>query len=362
VTHPAVLPSMSAYVVSAPGSGDWATVQTPAPDAHEVLVEVQAVGLCGTDAHLFDGSSPNVRLGLTTYPWRPGHEWSGTIVAVSPEVHDFRPGDRVVGDPFVNCGRCVVCRNHGRAAHCPNRTEIGVRGGRDGALAQYLVVPQANLAGIPETVSFADAVLAEPATTALHALEVAGQKPGSPLAVIGTGTLGLIVAQVALAAGSPVTVIGIDAVGMQAAADAGASIAAPGELEAGTFLSVVEASGATPSLAEAGRLAAVGGRVGLLGFPSSPTVPIDAAGLIVNGVGIQAVLGGIDRMRDALRLIERGIINAASLIDSIHSWDETTTLIEQLGMPRPRPKVILDLAGLSSAGNLVAAGKEAPDD
>ncbi len=346
--------TMPAYVVTAANQGGWVTAPIPSPGDDEVLIEISAVGLCGTDAHLYDGTSPNLRLGVTSYPWRPGHEWSGTVVAVGDRVRDFGIGDRVVGDPFVNCGRCDVCRERGRAAHCQERTEIGVRGGRDGALARYLAAPTANLTRIPDSVSFAHAVLAEPATTALHALEAARFRPGAPIAVIGTGTLGLIAIQVALAAGSPVTAVGIDPVGMQAAARAGAELAEPGALEGGRFGSVVEASGAPPSLGEAGRLASIGGHVGLLGFPSAPTVPVDAAGLILGGVTIEAVLGGIDRMGDALRLIERGVIDAGSLIDAVHGWEESTALLGTLGRSRPRPKVIVDLEGLPAADQLGA--------
>jgi 2-desacetyl-2-hydroxyethyl bacteriochlorophyllide A dehydrogenase len=221
-----------------------------------------------------------------------------------------------------------------------------VRGDRDGALAEFVRVPAANLSVIPDAVEFAQAVLAEPATTALHALEAAQFRPGAPVAVVGTGTLGLIVAQIAIAAGSPVTAVGVDPVGLALAESAGAASVRPGEATASSFGAVIEASGASSGLLEAGRLAAIGGRIGLLGYPAEPNVPVDAAMLIVNGVTIEAVLGGIDRMGDALRLIERGVIETSTLIDSIHSHHEVPSLFSSLTSPRPRPKIIVDLSAL----------------
>lgn len=337
---------MPAFVVDAPRSGSWQAVSIPDARSNTAVVRVRAVGLCGTDAHLWTGESPNIQRGLTTYPWRPGHEWAGEIVAVEDEgglVDWLTPGTTVVGDPFVNCGRCATCRAGGRSAHCPHRVELGVRGDAAGALAEYLAVPIANLTPVPVGVSPAAATLAEPATTALHAWQAADLQPGGRACVIGTGTLGLIAIQVAVHAGADVIAIGVDDAGMELAARAGARVFRPGEAPGDSCSAVVEASGAQPSLLEASRVVGVGGAIGLLGFPAAPTVPVDAAGLILAGAGIRAVLGGIDRMADALQLISVGIIDPDLIIDAVRPAAEAAECFDELLEPRLRPKLIVEI-------------------
>ncbi len=347
---------MRAFLVDAARQGSWRPTRMPDPAPGTALVRVRAVGLCGTDAHLWTGLSPNLQRGLTTYPWQPGHEWCGEVVAVAGGAVGGHPvvGDLVVGDPFVTCGTCEVCRRRGRAAHCPNRVEIGVRGHAPGALAEFVRVPVANLTRVPDGVRPIEATLAEPATTALHALDVARLRPGGDACVIGTGTLGLIAIQVAVAAGADVSAVGVDDAGLALAESIGATVARPGELAGGAFDTVIEASGARTSLAEASRLVSVGGSIGLVGYPAEAQVPIDAAGLIMAGASLHGVLGGIDRMRDALVLISRGVIDPAALIDGVHGPERAAQCLDDLMSSRARPKLVIAW----EPGELSAQGTE----
>src|SRR3954468_11415306 len=109
----------------------------PTPGPGELLIEPTAVGICGTDIEIFDGSLAYFRMGIAEYPIVPGHEWTGTVVDVGPGVGGLSPGDRVVGEVAIGCGVCVRCLA-GRRHLCSKRTETGIVH-MDGAMASRLV-------------------------------------------------------------------------------------------------------------------------------------------------------------------------------------------------------------------------------
>src|SRR3954451_6862655 len=113
----------------------------PAPGEGQLLIEPTAVGICGTDIEIFDGSLAYFRMGIASYPIVPGHEWTGEVVEVGPDVAGFSPGDRVVGEVAIGCGICVRCRA-GRSHLCDRRTETGIVH-MDGAMATRMVFPAA---------------------------------------------------------------------------------------------------------------------------------------------------------------------------------------------------------------------------
>ena len=191
---------MAAVVFPRARELDWQRVPIPAEAPGTVLVRIARLDICGTDVHLFTGEIAYMKNGLSSYPFRPGHEWSGTVVAVADDVSEVAPGDRVVGEPFLSCGRCEQCRL-GRRNHCPARHELGVRGDSPGAAAEYLRVPVGNVARIASSVDSSNAVPCEPFVTVLHALSATRLEPGERIGVIGAGTIGLLAVQVASAMG-----------------------------------------------------------------------------------------------------------------------------------------------------------------
>jgi len=134
---------MRAFVVTGPGSAEVREVPDLTPPEGEVVVDVERVGLCGTDVEFFTGHMAYLADGNAWYPMRLGHEWCGVVSALGPGVDLGWLGRRVTGDTMLGCGRCRLCAS-GRQHVCASRQEIGIRQGRPGALAERLAVPRAG--------------------------------------------------------------------------------------------------------------------------------------------------------------------------------------------------------------------------
>lgn len=189
---------MKALVLTEYMKLQYQDVPDPAPAPEEVLVEVKACGICGSDVHGMDGSS-----GRRIPPIVMGHEASGVITKTGSAVHNFRAGDRVTFDSTVYCGECWYCRR-GDINLCDNRRVLGVSCGeyrRYGAFAQYVTVPERILYRIPDELSFEHAALTEPVSIAVHAVERTPVSLGDTAVVAGTGMIGLLVVQALRAAG-----------------------------------------------------------------------------------------------------------------------------------------------------------------
>jgi threonine dehydrogenase-like Zn-dependent dehydrogenase len=172
-------------------------VPRPVPSRDECLVRVRVAGICGTDLQLLDG--------YAGFRGIPGHEFVGEVVeAGSPELAGL-VGRRVVGEINAGCGRCVWCEG-GIREHCVDRTVLGIRG-RDGAFAEYLVLPAANLHAVPDEVRDRAAVFVEPLAAACRVLEQV-DVAGRPVAVLGDGRMGLLSGLVLRSAGARVTIVG----------------------------------------------------------------------------------------------------------------------------------------------------------
>ncbi|MBO0871552.1 MAG: alcohol dehydrogenase catalytic domain-containing protein, partial [Micromonosporaceae bacterium] len=174
---------MLAAVITAPGAVEVSTVDDPAPGEREVVVEVGACGLCGTDLHILRGEF------APTLPVIPGHEFAGEIVAVGSGVRDRRVGERVAVDPSLHCHECHYCRR-GRGNLCERWAAIGVTG--PGGAARYAVAPEANCVPLPEHVRTEDAALIEPLSCAVHGYDILRGTLGASVLIYGSGTMGLM--------------------------------------------------------------------------------------------------------------------------------------------------------------------------
>lgn len=169
-----------------------------APRPGDCTVRVLMAGICGTDVQLLEG--------YAAFTGIPGHEFVGVVDAVGDRRDDGWIGRRVVGEINVGCGRCRDCRA-GIEEHCEARTVLGIRD-RDGAFAQYLSLPAANLHAVPDAVDSETAVFVEPVAAACRILEQVAIAPGTRVAVLGDGRMGLLAAQVLRTATDAVTIIG----------------------------------------------------------------------------------------------------------------------------------------------------------
>ena len=185
---------MKAVRMYAPGDLRVEEVQKPSPEADEVLIKVEAVGVCGSDI-------PRANVyGAHVSPITLGHEFSGTIEELGSGVEGLQTGDPVVVAPLIPCYACTWCKQ-GAYSLCENYDYYGSR--RDGAMAEYVAVKQGNVLKLPAGVSFEDAATIDPCANAMHALACAGFTGKETLTVYGMGAIGMYILQCAKAMGAP---------------------------------------------------------------------------------------------------------------------------------------------------------------
>lgn len=163
--------------------------EPPAPDPCDVLLKVEMVGVCGSDVHYY--AEGRIGTQHVTYPYRIGHEFSGTVLKKGAEVENLNPGDRVAVDPAIACGSCDQCRA-GRENTCRNILFLGCPGELHGCLTEKIVMPAGCCFPIPENLSLAEGALVEPLSVGLYAVDhLSGIKPGLSSAILGCGPIGL---------------------------------------------------------------------------------------------------------------------------------------------------------------------------
>jgi 2-desacetyl-2-hydroxyethyl bacteriochlorophyllide A dehydrogenase len=271
---------MKAIVLDGPGR--LTLVEVPPagrPAAHEALVRVRRVGVCGTDLHAFKGEQPFV-----TYPRVLGHELGVEVVGVGEGVEGLRAGDRCAVEPFINCGGCVACRR-GKTNCCERLRVLGVHA--NGGMRETLIVPADKLHK-SETLSFDQLALVEPLCIGAHAVARAQVEQGESVVVIGAGPIGLSVIQFACAAGARVTVLDVNEERLGFAREH-FQVAAVIKVEddvleqvrevavRGLPTAVFDATGSLRSMNAAFDLVAYGGRLVLVGFCQG-AVTFDDAG------------------------------------------------------------------------------------
>jgi L-iditol 2-dehydrogenase len=316
-------------------------VATNAPGC--LLVAVRYVGLCGTDLGFWDGSSNYLRDGDKSYPFVFGHEWSGHVVEVSPDVRGFAPGDRVAGHNFRPCGSCAHCRRD-RIMYCPDRGEMGVLGPEPGAAAQFLRVPAGTVVVLPETVDDREAALLEPCAAAMHAVERLDVGPGEEVAVLGGGTLGLAAAQIARSREAHVHLYDPAPRARGLARELGFSDAGePGEAPRRQFDAVIEASGAPEAVRLAPLLCSPGGRLAQLGTPHGPVDGMPVSSLVLGNISLHAVLSGVNHWTQLLDLVSAGQVELAPLVDAVIPLAQARAAFErQSARDRARPKILIE--------------------
>jgi L-iditol 2-dehydrogenase len=324
---------------------------TPIPGPQEVLVQVAACGICGSDVHGYDGST-----GRRIPPLVMGHEASGTIAAVGAEVSEYAKGDRVTFDSTVYCGACEFCRK-GEVNLCNNRQVIGVSCAefkRAGAFAEYVTIPARIVYRLPDALSFAEAAMLEAVSVALHAVHISELKGGETALVIGAGMIGLLLLQAARVAGcSRVFVADVDATRLKLAADLGADEtfgAADGamlketlRLTAGQGVDVVfEAVGRNETVAGAIDCVRKGGKVTLVGN-IVPEVSLPLQKVVSRQIRLQGSCASSGEYPEAIELISAGKIRVDSLITAVSPLSDGPAWFQRLySHEQNLMKVVLD--------------------
>jgi len=173
------------------------------PNEYEVLIRVRYCGVCGTDVHIFEGDKGSAEVNP---PVILGHELSGDVVRAGSKVKGFKPGDRVAVDPNSYCGKCYFCAN-GKKHLCENM--IGLGTATDGGFAEFLTVPEDIVFKIADNVNYEMAALAEPISCCLHGMDLTDVRIGDVVMIVGTGTIGMIMLQLAKNAGAT-TIIAVE--------------------------------------------------------------------------------------------------------------------------------------------------------
>ena len=258
---------MRAVVVEKPGQVEVRDVAEPSPGQGEILVKVSCCGICGTDLHIVDGEFPP-----TPYPITPGHEFAGEVVALGPDLLSgkrgapmFEEGSLVAVDPSLFCGHCQPCRS-GRGNLCQNWGAIGDT--VDGAFAELVAVPAANVYWLPEWFDGQTGAMVEPLACAVHGLDRLGAVVGLRVVLFGAGTMGLLLLQLLVTAGAAgVTVVDRAAGRLAVASQLGAAATGTSadELEGARFDVAVDATGAPSAIEAALGLLERGGRLLVFG-------------------------------------------------------------------------------------------------
>jgi (R,R)-butanediol dehydrogenase/meso-butanediol dehydrogenase/diacetyl reductase len=247
-------------------------VPDPRPGPRDVVLDVKACGICGSDLHTY------VAAQLASVGQVMGHEFSGEVAEIGGEVEGIVVGDRVTGPPIQPCGECAACRA-GRRHLCETWTTRSIAYGLPGAFAERVRIPDATLGDnvfkLPDPMTFEDGALVEPLAVGLHAVGRADTGPGDVALVLGLGTIGLQVAQVLLARGLT-DVIGADlsALRRSVAEELGVTAVSGDELAAaagGRPIDVVfEATGAPALVQGAMELVRPAGTVVLIALYEEP--------------------------------------------------------------------------------------------
>lgn len=316
---------MKALTVHGPNRFSVDEVRTPEPKPHEVIIDVQATGICGTDLEILHGDMVYFTSGAASYPIVPGHEWAGVVRATGAEVGGLLPGDHVVGEVSIGCLSCSVCRT-GNYHRCARRTETGILN-RSGALAEQIALPADFVHRISSTVPMRSAALVEPSAVAFNGVRRSGVSPCDQVAIFGDGPIGLLVLQIVRLFGvRRVLVVGAADKRLQLARTLGADAIVDARTEdvlarvrehcGGELPNVVfEASGSPDAIRAAIDATAPGGRLVLQGFCGGRRIDgFSVDPLIVKDLTVVGALGSPGLWPDVIRMIESRRIDPSRIV------------------------------------------------
>ncbi|WP_037681414.1 zinc-binding dehydrogenase [Streptomyces griseus] len=334
---------MRAFVLTAPGQYEVQDLPAPVAGPGEVVVDVERVGVCGTDMEFFTGEMAYLHQGHSSYPMRPGHEWAGRVAAVGDGVAPGWLGRRVMGDTMLGCGACRRCLR-GRRHVCEERQEVGIRGGRAGALAEQLAVPASSLHALPGSVDPVLGALVEPGGNALRAARAAAPRPGDRALVLGPGTIGLLTAMFLRAAGAEVHLMGTTASSLAFARGLGfAHTWTEDSVPDLPFDAVVDASNAAHLPARALELVEPAGRLVYIGLAGGPS-RIDTRALALKDATAVGVLSASPGLDATIRAYADGSVDPRPLVAATVGLAEAGSVLagERPANAGPGPKIHVD--------------------
>lgn len=321
---------MRAAVFTAMGELALEERPIPTPGHKEILIETAAVGICGTDTHVFDGEFEG-----TIFPLVPGHEATGTIVAlgegVNDGVFDFKVGDNVAVNPSTTCGECELCLN-GHQNLCPAWNGLGVVAS-DGAAQQQFTAASTNVYKLDPATDIYEAALIEPLACAIRGWDVLPRRLGDHVLVYGAGTMGLLMAQLATRAGAAsVTIVDLNEDRLRTAEECGVELryTSPDHAAREKWDVVIDCTGNIRAIEDALTRVKPAGYFQDFGVaPADQTArfsPFRVYRDEISIVGTMAVLNSFGR---AVELFEAGAINAKAMISHSFTLDDYAVALEK---------------------------------
>lgn len=328
---------MKAAVVTAPGQIAIEEVADPTPGDNDVVVKVAAVGICGTDLHIFEGEfAPKL-------PIVPGHEMSGTVVAVGRSVTEIKIGDAVAIDPSLHCGECFYCRR-ARGNLCENWNALGVT--YPGAAAQFLLSPKKNIHKLPKNVDLKSAALIEPLSCAVRGFDQLPRNPGSHYLIYGSGTMGLMMAEMAKVNGAAsVSIVDLNQDKLKTAKVLGFTNLAKSADEFDQprgFDVVIDCTGVTEAIKDGLKHVMPGGTFLQFGVANKDAKveiePFWVYNKEITIVGSMAVLHSFDR---AVELFASGVLNTDVMISDRYSLENYADALTAFKSGKGRKTIVL---------------------
>ncbi len=302
------------------------------PGVSDVVVQLKACGLCATDVNMWLGTNTE-----GSFPFIPGHEWSGEIVEVGRDVDEFSIGDRVVGEVAIACNACANCNDGMPAETCTNARFYGFAPETPGCMAEYHTTPASRLLKIPDNVSNEAAALLEPVWVGYASIWVfgGGVRPDDSVVILGCGPIGLLAMLSAKAVGATVIAADPQPYRRQQAISLGADVAidpSTGGLEdevmqhtggRGASL-VLECSGSDSARSAAVDIVANKGRIVLVGINAKQNVTLDLNKVIEKGIAIVGSQGDSFYFARTLTFLSRQLVDFTQVISHRFSLDQVT--------------------------------------
>ncbi len=329
VALPHSLPeTMRAVVLTRPGAHEIRDdVPLPTPGPLEVLCQVEAVAICGTDVHIYEGRFPG--RWPRGYPFIPGHEWSGTVVEVGSQAVElgWQVGDRVAGTSHAGCGLCRMCAT-GRYNLCDNygREPLHHQYGHysQGADAQYVVHSIKSVFKLPDSIDLPLGAMVDTASIALHSVKRPGINPGDIVVVVGAGPMGFLTADCAYVLGASIVIVTGSGERLRKAATLGFVtvdyraedvVAAVRGLTDGKGAHVaIDCGGTSSSIRQSVDVLRKGGRVAFTGVPTEGDTALPMQKIVLEEIDLFGVRANRNTMDEVLPLIVSGRVRVKPLV------------------------------------------------
>jgi L-iditol 2-dehydrogenase len=321
----------------------------PMLSLNQVRVKVRASGICGSDVNCYTG-----RTYEGSFPYIPGHEWSGDVEEVGDTVTTLKKGDRVVGETVVGCGTCDKCKAVSNPNFCRNPTIYGFQTKSPGAFAQYVVRDESNLSKIPPTISYEQGALIEPLSVAYHAVWglAGGVDPSQTVVVFGAGPVGLLA--LAVVKGSRARAISIDPIEMRRdlALKLGADevIDPAGQDAVKEVLRLTGGHGADLALEASGSDQArstvfdavdASSRIVMIGQTMMKKIPVEMEKLVAKGLTVKGAQGSPGMFPRTIEFFARSQADLASIISHRFPLESAKEALDLASQRTGSVKVIL---------------------